>query len=203
MPLDFPTNPVDGQVYDGFIWVDALDAWRRLPVDPSIPLGLLEDVTLTSPTIDEVLKYDGTQWVNGTDEGGKILQVVRATDSSDRTTTSTSFVDASISVTITPKISTSAIIVLWAFSANPDVSQRMVARLTDNSNNALSGAESHAIGKGATGGQLYPVVIIGYATPNTTSATTYKGRFATVSSGTATIANTGATGQLYAIEVSA
>ncbi|HEY7821527.1 MAG TPA: hypothetical protein VIG24_01775, partial [Acidimicrobiia bacterium] len=34
---------------------------------------------------------------------GKILQVVRATDGTNRTTTSTSFVDASISVTITPQ----------------------------------------------------------------------------------------------------
>jgi hypothetical protein len=32
-------------------------------------LADLTDVDLTSPTTGEVLKYDGTQWVDGTDEG--------------------------------------------------------------------------------------------------------------------------------------
>lgn len=32
-------------------------------------LSDLTDVELTSPTAGEVLKYDGTQWVDGTDEG--------------------------------------------------------------------------------------------------------------------------------------
>jgi hypothetical protein len=39
------------------------------PADYSLALGDLGDVQLTSPTAGEVLKYDGTQWVDGTDEG--------------------------------------------------------------------------------------------------------------------------------------
>jgi hypothetical protein len=64
MALDFPTSPTDGQVYDNYIWVAALDAWRRLPIDPAIPLGNLADVTLTTPVDGEVLAYSSGDWVN-------------------------------------------------------------------------------------------------------------------------------------------
>jgi hypothetical protein len=51
--------------------------------------------------------------------GGKILQIVRATDSTNRSTTSTSFADVTgMSVTITPQKSTSSILVLANFTAN-------------------------------------------------------------------------------------
>ncbi|HEY7824430.1 MAG TPA: hypothetical protein VIG24_16430, partial [Acidimicrobiia bacterium] len=47
--------------------------------------------------------------------GGKILQIVRATDSTVRSTTSTSYVDVTgMSVTITPQINTSAILLVGA-----------------------------------------------------------------------------------------
>jgi hypothetical protein len=48
----------------------------------------------------DALIKDGTAALWGT--AGKILQVVRATDSTNRSTTSTSFVDATLSVTISP-----------------------------------------------------------------------------------------------------
>jgi hypothetical protein len=35
-----------------------------------LPLGFLLDVTLSSPTTDDVLVYDGTAWVNGAGGGG-------------------------------------------------------------------------------------------------------------------------------------
>ena len=133
--------------------------------------------------------------------GGKILQIVRATDSTQRSTTSTSFVDASISVTITPQKSDSAIILIWSIYANPTNGTYMLLRIADSSNNALSGAEEMQAGTSANV-QRFPTTLIGYATPATTSAVTYKGRFAT-SAGTGFLANNINTGQLYAIEVSA
>ena len=39
------------------------------PTPPSV-LNDLSDVTISSPTNDQVLKYDGTKWVNGTGGGG-------------------------------------------------------------------------------------------------------------------------------------
>jgi len=136
--------------------------------------------------------------------GGKILQIVRATDTTLRTTTSTSYVDANISVTITPQINTSAILLVWSFlGAHTGTSDYANYSITDNSNNAISGAENGFLGSATTATIYGNQVVIAYATPATTSATTYKGRFKVTTNGTNTLSNGSMTGQLYAIEVSA
>ena len=139
--------------------------------------------------------------------GGKILQIVRATDSTNRSTTSSSFVDASISVTITPQKSDSAIILIWSARFRQDnagVGILLNAQITDNSNNAISGAEElrHSGTAYNNGTLTIGSILIGYSTPATTSATTYKGRF-NATAGTFVLQNADQTGQLYAIEVSA
>lgn len=134
--------------------------------------------------------------------GGKILQIVRATDSTTRSTTSTSYVDASISVTITPQKSDSAVLLIWTFRASTGAAGRyLVSQITDNSNNAISGSADREIG-GGNSLVIAPVTVVGYATPATTSATTYKGRFRSFEGGSVSLAND-AVGQLFAIEVSA
>ena len=130
-----------------------------------------------------------------------ILQVVRATDSTTRTTTSLTFVDASISVTITPQRNTSAIIIMWNARGGPANNEYINYQITDSSNNTVSGAQDMQSGVGTTG-FIHPLAIVAYATPATTAATTYKVRFK-VSAGTGTISNAVSTGQMYAIEVSA
>ena len=47
----------------------------------SASLDNLSDVTITSPTNGQVLKYNGTSWVNGTDSGGIALTDISVTDS--------------------------------------------------------------------------------------------------------------------------
>ena len=134
---------------------------------------------------------------------GKVLQIVRATDPTQRTTTSISNVDASISVTITPQKSDSAIIVIWSgVVQTPDGNAYTRLAVTDASNNGLSGAENTLIYDVNTQSIRTSFVLMGYSTPATTSATTYKGRFS-ASSGTATLVNNNSTGQMYAIEVAA
>jgi hypothetical protein len=136
------------------------------------------------------------------DFGGKVLQVVRATDTTDRSTTSTSFVDANLSVTITPQRSTSAVILIVALRTEANGSNAyMGLQITDNSNNAISGAQNFQIGTNALN-TANATTIIGYATPATTSAVTYKLRFKR-DVGQAIIYNSLTTGQMYAIEVSA
>ena len=135
--------------------------------------------------------------------GGKVLQIVRATDATNRTTTSGTFVDASISVTITPQKSDSVILVIWAvFAYSPSGDNFTDLRIADASDNGLSGAERIVL-YGTSSSYIQVLqTIIGRVAPATTSAVTYKGRFAS-SSGTATLSNATNTGQLYAIEVSA
>jgi hypothetical protein len=135
--------------------------------------------------------------------GGKILQVVRATDSTTRTTTSTSYVDVTgMSVTISPTKNTSAVIVLASFDAIArSGSGTATFAITDSSNVALSGAEARGVDDDAF---RVPVTILGYSTPATTSATTYKLRFLAYTSGGNAEAINGTTiGQMYAIEVGA
>jgi hypothetical protein len=145
-----------------------------------------------------------------TAEGGKVLQVVRATDTTNRTTTSTSFVDASLSVTITPQKSDSAVLLIATYRARAQLTSGTDARLeiciTDNSNNAISGAQGVQVGQyGDSTATIYGAVTsIGYATPATTSAVTYKTRFLIANANaSANLDNAQQTAQMYAIEVSA
>ena len=137
--------------------------------------------------------------------GGKILQIVRATDTTQRSTTGAGVVDANISVTITPQKSDSAIIVIGSFraeAASVTENARGGVRLTDNSDNVLSGAQSF-YGRLGTGTVFHHINIIGYSTPATTSATTYKARFGATANATISLRNAESPAQLYAIEVSA
>ena len=141
--------------------------------------------------------------------GGKILQVVRATDGTLRTTTSTTYVDANLSVTITPQKSTSAIILLCSFLVSHNSGSgaiRALTTITDSSNNAISGAEESRFGifSGGPSGLSSSLTLIGYATPGTTAAKTYKLRFAASSAAIQIdLINNIQTAQLFAIEVSA
>lgn len=131
---------------------------------------------------------------------GKILQVVRATDGTRRDTTSGSFTDASISVTITPTKSTSAVLLIWTgMFANLGASSSGELQITDSSNNGIDGAQRCSQGYANEGDYS----LFGYSTPATTSAITYKGRFRTTSADTFRLYNDIATGQLFAIEVAA
>jgi len=138
------------------------------------------------------------------DFGGKVLQVVRATDPTQRSTTSTSFVDASISVTITPLKSTSQLLIMWvAYGIHLSTSDFAVFSITDSSNVALSGAEGQHIGSNTTNRIDVPLIVIGWMTAGAVTPLTFKGRFRVASSGGAILENGGTRGQLFAIEVSA
>jgi hypothetical protein len=135
----------------------------------------------------------------------RILQVVRATDSTNRSTTSGSLVDASISVTITPTSASNDVLLIWssrvaAAGGNPEVGQLAI---TDSSNVGISGAESCHFGNGSTDDTYNTMVLVGFDSPATTSATTYKGRFGAFAPATVTIQNSNNTGQLIAMEISA
>ena len=146
--------------------------------------------------------------------GGKILQIVRATNATLRTTTSTTFVDVTgSSVTITPQKSDSAIMIIavagiaTSNATNNDLYSYF--RITDSSGNPISGAQSVGIGVfnlsgTGTRGHGDDLTLIAYATPATTSAVTYKVQFrSTNASCTVQYLNDEVTGQMYAIEVSA
>jgi hypothetical protein len=177
--LDFPDNPSDGDTYNGFVWVAALDAWRRLPIDPAIPLGNLADVTLTSPTTNQVLKYNGSDWVNGTDVGGKILQVVSSSTSTVFTTTSTSFSSIGLSASITPSSTSSKILVIasiivWTYQAGENAGAYV--ELTRNGTSVQSSELQRIEGARSTPGWIRLTansIFLRQDSPSTTSSISY------------------------------
>lgn len=58
MPLDFPTSPTNGQVYDNWIYSTAKGAWQSKPLTPAKTL-----VSSTAPSSPAV----GDQWFNSND----------------------------------------------------------------------------------------------------------------------------------------
>ena len=142
--------------------------------------------------------------------GGKILQIVRATDSTERSTTSETPVDVTgMSVTITPQKSTSAILIIANFSGlitGPTGNTSMYTSITDSSNNPISGGEAARLQVGNAVNTVASILTrVGYVTPATISPVTYKLRFYSGSGASYTvfIKNNESTGQMYAIEVSA
>jgi hypothetical protein len=137
---------------------------------------------------------------------GKILQVVRATDTTLQTTTSTSFVDAGISVTITPTSSTSSILLIWSvhLDLHSGTNNYGAFIITDDLNTSIDGTGDVSHGIVSADRLLSKSNFIAWDSPATTSSKTYKGRMkAAGSSSNVRLQNSTATGQLFAIEVGA
>jgi len=137
---------------------------------------------------------------------GKVLQVVRVSDGTTVSTTSTSFVDVpSVSVSITPSSASSKIILIGTAQVSPQggATNRMRVQLTNSSNTVISGAESIS-GESSSAASFHHVTMFGYDEPSTTSVVTYKMRYRCNDAGmTAYVEGSIAATQLYAIEVAA
>jgi len=73
----------------------------------------LTDTSISTPTNGQVLKYDGTDWVNGVDQVGKILQVVQEikTDANFSTSSTSLTVVTGLTASITPSSTSSKVFV--------------------------------------------------------------------------------------------
>ena len=139
--------------------------------------------------------------------GGKVLQVVNATDSTERTTTSTSFVTASntLSVSITPSLSSSKILVFANcggvyVNASAQYIYLTIFRDATNIGDATYGLTE--IRSYSTGDLGYPTSIQVYDSPSTTSSLTYQVYLRTTTS-TANLNTSGALASITAMEIGA
>jgi hypothetical protein len=138
---------------------------------------------------------------------GSVLQVVNATFGTQTLTTSATFVDTGLTVSITPTSATSKILIDANVTGLSKASTGQVAlRLVRNSTaliNFESGAAYTASGGVGVGGSSCNYL----DSPATTSATTYKVQFLTPSGGSAYICNDNgtqtATCTITAMEISA
>ena len=142
----------------------------------------------------------------GLDLSKQIKQRVVSTDTTDRNTTSNTFVDASISVTITPTAASNLIVVNWTGAGIGRPSggaTRVYMRLYNTTASAaLQGAENLQWNEDGGGNMQYGFNIVGIFTSAGTTAQTIRGEFSKDAvSGTATIYNTITTGVLTAWEI--
>ena len=199
--LDSFTNPSSSDAMDS---VSVPHASQHSDLNDAVE-ALQAKVGADSSAVATSLDYKIAQLESATT--GKILQVVRATDTTTRTTTSTSYVDASISVTITPTSADSDVMLIWTANAfcSTGTIEFGYAQITDASNNSISGANDAEFGIASSADLYFPFTLIGFDSPATTSATTYKGRFRTHSTGGQLELRNSARldGQLIALEISA
>jgi hypothetical protein len=171
-------NDVDGYLMQG-IWVFASAAARSAAVTSPQEgnYSFLKDTNSTE-------YYDGSAWVAaGGGGGGKVLQVVSATTTTQTAITSTTMTDSGLSVTITPTLSTSKVMIL--------VSQQVQVERNNTAQSAgwrlLRGATMVYDGDGTLSRGFLIVTnnqtelaysqfasIVYLDSPATTSATTYK-----------------------------
>ena len=174
----------------------------------TLDIARIADGAVTAGKLASTLDLTGKTVTLPAGAGGKIVQIVRATDSTNRSSSSTGYIDANISVTITPTSSSNSVILIWAFSATVYVGSGGGAQgrfaITDSSNNIINGDSLFYL-NGSSGTLIMTAgqTLIRYVSPATTSAVTYKGRFAfDFGSFTAINNSSYSQGQLFAIEVS-
>jgi hypothetical protein len=153
--------------------------------------------------------YDGSSWKTALATTGSILQLVSATDSTQRTTSSASFVDANISISVTPKSASSILIVGWsgqAYSGVGSSANQVTIQITTSDDAPLSGAEDVAFYAAASDSSQVEIRsgfdIVAFVEAGSTSTRTYKGRFRRTN-GTATLRNDARTGRMFVMEVAA
>jgi hypothetical protein len=141
----------------------------------------------------QFLQTDGSGVLSFASAGataGQIIQVLSATDTTSRTTTSSSFVTASntLSVSITPSSASNKIIILVSTTTNcfNDTAFLTIFRgATD-----LGSGSNGLVGTQADKGEN-PTAMVFLDSPNTTSATTYQVYMRSTGSGTGTVSLNG------------
>jgi len=114
---------------------------------------------------------------------GAILQVVTANKDSEGSTTSTSFTDTGLSVSITPSSASSKIFVLYTGTAGNDGTQESYFTLVRGSTNLGNGTQGlMRVWYSGSSGYHFGGLSMSYLdSPSTTSATTYKVQYRTAS----------------------
>ena len=150
-----------------------------------------------------VLKRLDASLVGG---GGKVLQVISATDSTQRTTTSTSYVTASNTLTanITPSATSSKVLILVNSTCYNSASGYTYYTIFRDSTNVASNSSQDELTAqyGISGTNISPLSIKFLDSPNTTSQITYQA-YMKVQNSTGYFNVNGNTGSIILMEIGA
>lgn len=193
---------VMGYLQDQAVMTFAGTAARGSAIGTAVSEGMVSYLKDT----DTVQVYDGSLWRNF-GPANNIEQIVSVNYSTTTSNSTTTYADTGLSATITPKFSTSKILVLVShpscFKSNANIANGIYIQL-------LRGASVLTI---PVVQQLYTATALEIAagfsfnyldSPNTTSATTYKTQFRNqVAASQVAVQLNGATSNITLIEVSA
>jgi hypothetical protein len=164
---------------------------------------------VTYRTDDNIVEaYDGSSWAT-LSGGGKILQVVSTTYTTQATTTSASFSDTGLSASITPTKNTSNILVLVTqpFLVNRIGTTALGRLRIVRDSTAISSGAAEQFGIYDASGPNFGIrgiVAMNYLdSPATTSATTYKTQFYSESGADLFMQYSGSPSTITLMEVSA
>ena len=149
--------------------------------------------------VDKIVPVDGVP----TGGGGGIIQIVQTVKQDQFTTSSTSYVDVTgFSATITPKFSTSKILVMLMTTVQQNGSRTRFDIHNSTSGGRISGSTNGMQGAEGTSVNL-PCHMSFLHSPATTSATTYKLQTLNTGGNTSYINASTHTGTMTLMEVSA
>ena len=205
----FEAKGTSGQT-DGYIQLNCEQNTHGIKLK-SPPHSAGQSYTLTfpstAPATDKFLKTDNSGNLSFAEAGGgKVLQVVNATDSTQRTTTSTSFVTASNTLTanITPSATSSKILILVNTTCYNSASGYTYYTIFRDSTNVASNSSVNELTAqyGGAGTNISPLSIKFLDSPNTTSQITYQ-VYMKVQNSTGYLNVNGNTGSIILIEIGA
>ena len=181
-------KPTDGSVTNASVSASAAIAYSKLNLATSI---VNADISTTAAIATTKLG------------AGAVLQVVNATDSTERTTTSTSFVTSSntLSASITPSSASNKVLILVSTSTgNTNSAENTYSTIYRGATNLGTGNGMNNVYHDATS-QIYAPTHMSYLdSPNTTSSTTYQFYFR-VSGGTGKMNSSGTQGSITLLEI--
>ena len=138
--------------------------------------------------------HDGSAWKNSVGVTGGILQVVQTVKTDTFSTSSATFVDVDgLSVSITPRSTTSKVLVIATYHTGTTTSAVNAAYTRVLRNSTVIGGDNASVsGVDSTRVTTTPAPVI-LDSPNTTSATTYLIQLRRVDSTTAVLGRSGST----------
>ena len=196
-------------VSDGYIQLNCEQNSHGIKIK-SPPHSAGANYTLVMPsatgTSEQVLRMNtgatALEFASAGAAAGQVIQVLSATDSTERTTTSTSYVTASntMSVSITPSSASNKVLILISSSVGNTSAYDVYSTVYRGATN-LGGANGFIFSSGTGASSNINSNSFNYLdSPSTTSSTTYQFYFKT-NSGTAYINRAGATGVITVLEI--